>query len=117
MGGDGCIFIWKVPADLSYIMQQRIKENCGPLSPKSLARPVAFSQIVFCEEAEEDRNEDREFPENSNQVGQKIIFGGGNPQDTLAFKFSVSRLPKWAQAKVISSKIVPRKLGLTSPQV
>lgn len=95
-------------------MQQRIKENCGPLSPKSLGRPVAFSQIVFCEE---DRNEDGEFPENSNQVGKKIIFGAGNPQDTLAFKFSVSRLPKWAQAKLMSSKIVPRKLGLTSPQV
>ena len=97
-------------------MQQRMKENCDPLSPKSLARPVAFNQIFFCDEAEEDRSRNVAFPENSNHVGQKVIFGG-NPQEALEFNFSVSRLPRWAQAKVISSKVVPRKLGFTSPQV
>ncbi|XP_060673982.1 uncharacterized protein LOC107430725 isoform X3 [Ziziphus jujuba] len=114
VGGDGCIFIWKVPILLSSIMQKRMKENCGPLSPKSLARPLR--QAFLCVEEDRYISEDLSLPEISNQIGRKVVYGGKDPRETMAFKFSVSRLPRWAQAKVMSSEVVSRKLGLTSPQ-
>lgn len=98
-------------------MQNRLKENCGPLSPKSLARPLAFGQAFFSAEEDKFISEDLSLPEISNQVGRKVVYGRKDPRETLAFKFSVSRLPRWAQDKVLSSEVVSRKLGLTSPQV
>ena len=120
VGGDGCIFVWKVPASLSSRMLQRMKENLGPLSSSSLAQPVAFSKILLYEE--EDRQcrinpEDVMLPENSSQIGQKTHYQHGGPRQTSAFKFTVSRLPRWAQAKVTSSDVVPMNLNFTLSQV
>lgn len=105
-----------MPAPLSSRMLQRMKENLGPLS---LAQPVGFRQISFYEEENKQfivNPEDVLLPENSNQIGQRMSHQGG-PREISAFKFSVSRLPRWAQAKVTSSNIVPSDLKFNLPQV
>ncbi|KAM7258973.1 hypothetical protein ACFE04_014714 [Oxalis oulophora] len=99
-GGDGCIFVWKIPPRMSSRILQRMKEHTSPLSPTKLAN---FSQIICREEC----------VEKGNQVKQKTDKYCGSPQVTSAFKFSISRLPKWAQAKVTSSSIVPRNRDST----
>jgi hypothetical protein len=105
-----------VPVPLSSRMLQRMKENLGPLS---LPQPVGFRQIWFNEEEDEQfrvNPEDVLLPENSNQIRQRMSYQGG-PRETLAFKFSVSRLPRWAQAKVTSSNILPSDLKFNLSQV
>ncbi|KAK1562808.1 hypothetical protein Q3G72_017406 [Acer saccharum] len=108
VGGDGCIFVWKLPARLASRMLQRVKGNTGTLSPINLAHPVCSSQSMFCEEDDKkcrwDRN-DLSLLENSFQVGQVLHYRNGKPQQTPSFRFSISRLPKWAQTKVSSSDI------------
>ncbi|KAM3689728.1 hypothetical protein ACB098_09G070500 [Castanea mollissima] len=116
VGGDGCIFVWKVPASLSSRMLQRMHENLGPLSLSSLAQPAAFSQLLFFEEEDQQCGiscEDALLPGNSNQVGRKRRYQHGEPREASAFKFSVSRLPRWAQDKVTSSDIVPLNPNFT----
>ncbi|KAJ7961294.1 mitogen-activated protein kinase-binding protein 1 isoform X1 [Quillaja saponaria] len=112
VGGDGCVFVWKVPALMSTRILERITEKQTPLSPRSLAQPVAFSHIILGEE------EDQQYKINSEEVwslGSNRQSRGG-PRETSAFKFSVSRLPHWAKAKVTSSNIVQGDLKLTSSQ-
>ncbi|KAJ4704500.1 mitogen-activated protein kinase-binding protein 1 isoform X1 [Melia azedarach] len=116
VGGDGCIFVWKVPAHLALRMMQRVKENYGILSPTNLDQPVALSEIIFYEEEDEKcRMGDMSFMVDFNQVGRGLHYDG-EPQVTSTFKFSISRLPKWAQEKVSSSDIIPRNLDFTSSQ-
>lgn len=101
-------------------MLQRMHENIGPLSLSSLAQPVAFSQLLFFEEEDQQCGincEDALLPGNSNQVGQKRRYQHGEPREDSAFKFSVSRLPRWAQDKVTSSDIVPLNPNFTLSQV
>nr|POE90882.1 mitogen-activated protein kinase-binding protein 1 [Quercus suber] len=119
VGGDGCIFVWKVPASLSSRMLQRMHENLGPLSLSSLAQPAAFSQLLFLEEEDQQCGincEDALLLGNSNQAGRKRRYQHGEPQEASAFKFSVSRLPRWAQDKVTSSDIVPLNPNFTLSQ-
>lgn len=109
-----------MPASLSSRMLQRMHENIGPLSLSSLAQPVAFSQLLFFEEEDQQCGincEDALLPGNSNQVGQKRCYQHGEPREDSAFKFSVSRLPRWAQDKVTSSDIVPLNPNFTLSQV
>lgn len=104
-----------MPVPLSSRMLQRMKENLGPLS---LPQPVGFRQISFNEEEDKQFSVNPEvlLPENSKQIRQRMSHQGG-PRETLAFKFSVSRLPRWAQAKVTSSNIVPSDLKFNLSQV
>ncbi|PON63709.1 WD repeat containing protein [Trema orientale] len=117
VGGDGCIFVWRVPALLSSKMQQKMKKKSSPLSPKSLTQPVAFSQIIFNEEDWQCRFDSRDLlsPEMLAKTGKKVTHQGGDTQETKKFKFSVSRLPRWAQAKLTSSNVL-REHCLTSSQ-
>ncbi|XP_041026151.1 mitogen-activated protein kinase-binding protein 1 [Juglans microcarpa x Juglans regia] len=119
VGGDGCIFVWKVPAPLSSRMLQKMKENLGSLSPSSLAQSVDFSQILFYEEKDEQSRinaVDVLLRGNSNQTGKKIPCQSEGHRETSTFKFSISRLPRWAQAKVKISDIVPTELKFTLSQ-
>ncbi|KAA8518996.1 hypothetical protein F0562_016230 [Nyssa sinensis] len=120
VGGDGCIFVWKVPAPLSVRMLQRIKESLGPLSPITMARsPVALSQIMFHTKDDhlcKTNPKEVSVLKNSNQASQTLPCQRGCPQGTSAFKFSISRLPKWAQAKVTSSGIIPTNPEFTTSQ-
>lgn len=108
-----------MPALMYSKMRQKILENYGLLSPRSIAEPVDFSQVIFCEEEDQPFNLDTEdllLSESSNHIAKDVICQQGEPQEILEFKFSVSRLPRWAQAKVTGSHIVHRKLSLNSPQ-
>ncbi|XP_038701339.1 mitogen-activated protein kinase-binding protein 1 isoform X1 [Tripterygium wilfordii] len=109
VGGDGCIFVWKVPAHLSSRMLQSVKENRGPLSPRSLSKPLAFSQIMFCEEEDQ---EHRIIPDGSS-IQSSHAHG---PQKTPTFRFSISRLPKWAQVKVVTYSPSPLNHKLATSQ-
>ncbi|KAB5552142.1 hypothetical protein DKX38_009453 [Salix brachista] len=119
VGGDSCIFVWKLPSRMSSRMLQRMKENAVPLSPKDLGPPSAFNQIVFSEA------EDQQFthnaaktlsPENSNHFGEKKFYQEERPPRISAFRFSISRLPRWAQAKVEGSSSVSKNPDCTSFQ-
>ncbi|XP_010553083.1 PREDICTED: mitogen-activated protein kinase-binding protein 1 isoform X2 [Tarenaya hassleriana] len=91
VGGDGCIFVWKVPCQMATKMMQTLNEDAGALSPKTLSQPATFRQIMVC--LQEDIPKD---------VSCSMNFKQSSPW-TSSFKFSVSRLPKWAQAKVTTS--------------
>ncbi|KAK2966136.1 hypothetical protein RJ640_018389, partial [Escallonia rubra] len=118
VGSDGCISVWKVPAPLSLKMMRKIKENSYPFSPSSIGRSVALTRIKFREEDEflsKIKSKYEAVLKNSKSVGQRMSHGGG-PQETSAFKFSISRLPSWAQAKVTSPKVIPIDPELVSSQ-
>ncbi|XP_018439328.1 uncharacterized protein LOC108811742 [Raphanus sativus] len=83
VAGDGCIFVWKLPLQMATRMIQAVNENVS-LAPVTVAQPVTFVQIVGY--VEEDNT-------NADQMQQLSPWAS-------SFKFSVSRLPKWAQAKV-----------------
>ncbi|XP_057489788.1 uncharacterized protein LOC130775686, partial [Actinidia eriantha] len=119
VAGDGCIFVWEVPAPLSSKMLQKIKENSRPFLPTSIVQPVSLSQIKFHEEDAHQCSinpEEVAMPKKSNPVSQRMFGQGGDLRETSAFKFSISRLPKWAQAKVTSPQIMPKGPDYTSPQ-
>ncbi|KAG6595378.1 Mitogen-activated protein kinase-binding protein 1, partial [Cucurbita argyrosperma subsp. sororia] len=108
IGGDGCIFVWRLPALLSSRMRQKMNEGSGPLFPGSMTQPMPFSQIMLYEK---DGDEEKLHttssgngyrPEDSKQDGfQGLHQGGAAPGAT--FRFSISRLPRWAQDKVTNS--------------
>ncbi|XVE76508.1 hypothetical protein DITRI_Ditri12bG0179300 [Diplodiscus trichospermus] len=119
VGGDGCIFVWKLPARLASRMLQKVKENSISLTPTTAAPPVAFSQAILCGERDQPCRIDSgdAIPaESSNQLEQRANYPVWNSQETSAFKLSISRLPKWAQDKVTSSDFVRKNLEFTSPQ-
>ncbi|XP_048127129.1 mitogen-activated protein kinase-binding protein 1 isoform X1 [Rhodamnia argentea] len=111
VGGDGCIFVWQVPSAFSCKMLQGIKANSDPLSPRSLVPPTAFRHIIYCDKEGNQLNTDSEemWLCTSKQVGG-IGDLRDSPKGNSTFSFSISRLPKWARAKVLSSgspKIAP----------
>jgi hypothetical protein len=57
------------------------------------------------------------LPENSNQFGEKKFYQGERSPRISMFRFSVSRLPRWAQAKVEGSNSVSKNPDFTSFQV
>ncbi|XP_021290055.1 mitogen-activated protein kinase-binding protein 1 [Herrania umbratica] len=119
VGGDGCIFVWKLPARLAFRMLQKVKETSVSLSPRTPALPVGFSQAIICGEGDLPCRIDFKdvLPaESSSQLKQRANYHGLDTQETYAFKLSISRLPKWAQDKVTSSDFVQRNLEFTSPQ-
>ena len=117
--GDGCIFVWQVPPLLSSTMQQKVKKKSSPLSPKSLSQPLTFSRpIIFSEEDQQCRYDSRDLlsPEMFKKIEKKATHQGGDTQETKKFKFSMSRLPGWARAKLTSSNVL-RERCLTPSQV
>lgn len=101
-------------------MLQRVKENYGVLSPRNFCQPVALSQIKFCEEEDQKggiNSKHMQLIENSKGGRQRVRYHDCEPRATPAFRFSISRLPKWAQTKVTSPEIVPCNLEFPSSQV
>ncbi|CAN4106082.1 unnamed protein product [Withania somnifera] len=95
---DGCIFVWKVPSSLSSRMLRKIMENACPLSPAKFAAPATPGHIKLHEVNYHQQGGISMTP-NLLQVNQRVLCQEGSSPVT-AFKFSISRLPKWAQAKV-----------------
>ncbi|CAN1275734.1 Mitogen-activated protein kinase-binding protein 1 [Linum perenne] len=96
VAGDGCIFVWKLPPRITCRILQRIKENFVPLSPEELGLPVTFARLVIADE------ENLQFRVNP-QDAQEVRYEGVAPERTPTFRFSISRLPKWAQSKLADS--------------
>ena len=97
VGGDGCIFVWKVPAVMTSRMLQKIKENSRPLSPTTIAQCPTMNRIKFYEE-----NYLRQRSADS-----AVVCEDNYPKETPTFRFSVSRLPHWAKSKVNSPLVIP----------
>ncbi|OMO85146.1 hypothetical protein CCACVL1_10386 [Corchorus capsularis] len=121
VSGDGCIFVWKLPARFASRMLQKVKENSVSLSPRTLNMPVGFSRAIIVGERYQAQpyrtiSKDALPAESSSQPGQRANHHGLGSQETFAFRLSISRLPKWAQDKVTSSDFVQRNLEFTSPQ-
>ncbi|XP_075087942.1 uncharacterized protein LOC107789020 [Nicotiana tabacum] len=95
---DGCIFVWKLPGSLSSVMLWKIKENACPLSPEKFGAPATSDQIKF-HEVNYHQPEGIYMTPKLFQVNQRVLCREGSSPGT-ALKFSISRLPKWAQAKV-----------------
>lgn len=111
-----------MPAPFSSKMLQRIEENSCPLSPIIRDHPLALSQIEFLEGDDslcKFNPIDEAVLENSksNQVNPSMSCQGGKSQETTTFKFSISRLPRWAQAKVTDPDAIPTRSECTSLQV
>lgn len=118
--GTGCVFVWKLPASLSSRILERVMERNNPLSPRSSSQPPYLGCLSFCKE---------EFQHskinpggvwsmmNNSQHVNGMLYPGISQREGSAFKFSVSRLPKWAQAKVTGSNGVCKNLNCTSSEV
>ena len=120
MDGNGCVFVWKLPAPLISRILEKIMEQNNPLSPRSSAQPPAYSHLSFCKEECQHSKinpEDVWSMRNKSQSGDGLLYAENSPIEASSFKFSVSRLPKWAQAKVISSNNVCKNLNCTSSEV
>ncbi|TYJ96265.1 mitogen-activated protein kinase-binding protein 1 isoform X2 [Cucumis melo var. makuwa] len=103
IGGDGCVFVWRLPAFLSSSMHQKMNEGSGPVSPGIMAKPIPFGRTMIYEE---DGNEAKQHAtysgDDSMQNGFQVLHQGeAAPEAT--FRFSISRLPRWAQYKVTNS--------------
>lgn len=103
IGGDGCIFVWRLPAFLSSSMHQKMNEGSGPLSPGSMTQPIPFSRIMIYEEdGDKAKQHTTNSGDDSKQDGFRVLHQGeAAPEAT--FRFSISRLPRWAQDKVTNS--------------
>ena len=120
MDGSGCVFVWKLPASLSSRILERIMEKNNPLSPRSSGQPPSLSSLSF---SKEEFHHCKVNPDgvwsmmNSSQRGDERLYPGFSHREASSFKFSVSRLPKWAQAKVSSSNGVCKNLNCSSSEV
>ncbi|CAK7333525.1 unnamed protein product [Dovyalis caffra] len=131
VGGDGCIFLWKLPSRMSARMLQRMKENAVPLSPKNLDPPAAFSQIMVSEEEEDQQStynaEKLLMRENSNQVGEKSFIKesclqGSQRLDLAFLDFQGGHKPKLKALQQVELKTCPPvgdgwECGASCPEV
>ncbi|CAJ1803649.1 unnamed protein product [Sphenostylis stenocarpa] len=118
--GNGCVFVWKLPASLSSRILERIMEKNDPLSPRSSVQPPSLSYLLFCKEEFQHSKINAEgvwSMRNNSRNGDGMLYPGTSHKEASSFKFSVSRLPKWAQAKVTSSNGVCTNLNCTSSEV
>ncbi|XP_042510951.1 WD repeat-containing protein 62 isoform X3 [Macadamia integrifolia] len=99
--GDGCIFLWKMPALLSSKIFHRMKELADANSKISMDNPLASNEGILYD------SKRTCMLEKSVHAVQKTIIQEGSTEKVSAFKFSISRLPKWAQAKLITKQTVP----------
>ncbi|KAL5983258.1 hypothetical protein ACLOJK_017342 [Asimina triloba] len=106
VGCDSCIFVWKMPALLSSRILQKITEHASYLCPMGLSVSIAPSEDILCEEVSTDSTDFEALTasENSGLYIEGVVTKGGVCEETSTFRFSISRLPKWAQTKVRSNE-------------
>lgn len=119
--GDGCVFVWKLPSSLSSKIVERIMVKCNSLYPRCLVQPAIFCHPPsYKEEFQQSKiinPDDICSLGNTGQSRGEMLYPGSCHREATAFKFSVSRLPKWAQAKMTSPNIVCRNIDNTSSEV
>ncbi|XP_020235251.1 mitogen-activated protein kinase-binding protein 1 isoform X2 [Cajanus cajan] len=115
--GNGCVFVWKLPAPLSSRILERIMEKYNPLSPRSSVQPLAYNHLSFCKEECQHSKinpEDVCSMRSKSQSRNGMIYPESCRREASSFKFSVSRLPKWARTKVINSNNICKNFNCTS---
>ncbi|KAL2484799.1 Transducin/WD40 repeat-like superfamily protein [Abeliophyllum distichum] len=119
VGADSCIFVWKVPAPFSSQMLQKTKEISFPFSTEGMVQKVSLNHINSCQFDDHQR---KDFckdvsRETLNQHREGLLFQQGSSPKTSAFKFSMSRLPNWARAKVSIPNPTPTDPNSTSSKI
>ncbi|XP_010464545.1 PREDICTED: mitogen-activated protein kinase-binding protein 1-like isoform X2 [Camelina sativa] len=99
VASDGCIFVWKLPLRMATRIIRAVNEN-GRLTVVQLEK---FKQIAV--DLEEDNPKDASCSANYKPVEENADQMQLRSPWTSSFKFSVSRLPKWAQVYVETSDI------------
>lgn len=85
-----------------------MNESSGPLSLGSMTQTIPFSQIMLYEEdggeekLDTTNSGDDYQSEDSKHDGFRVVHHAGVAPDAT-FRFSISRLPRWAQDKVTNS--------------
>ncbi|KAH9324663.1 hypothetical protein KI387_004841, partial [Taxus chinensis] len=115
VSGDSCIFVWKLPAIISKTMQKRFvtKIDSCESSNSSLVNfqpEDASSQYGLCCQLSRDLPDQAndEYIDTDPNINLEVL---ETPQHLelsapSAFKFTISRLPRWAQTKVMNGKPV-----------
>ncbi|XP_011094969.1 mitogen-activated protein kinase-binding protein 1 [Sesamum indicum] len=119
VGADGCIFVWKLPALLSSRTLQRTKEVFLHFHPESLNQPMTSNQIksyLMVDHPKKRYSKEAAVNGNLNEVHDRIFLQEGNHPENAGFRFSISRLPKWAQCKIIDDSL-PVDIDSTSSKV
>ncbi|CAA3027960.1 mitogen-activated kinase-binding 1 [Olea europaea subsp. europaea] len=111
---DSCIFVWKVPAPFSSQMLQRTKGISFPISPKCMVQQVSLNKIGSYQFDDHSRKDVAREKLNQNQG---LLFQHGSYPKTSAFRFSISRLPKWARAKVSIPNPIPTDPNSSSSKI
>ncbi|XP_058079282.1 uncharacterized protein LOC131227517 [Magnolia sinica] len=113
-----------MPALLSSTILQKIMENASYLFPVSSSQSAAPSEGIVHEEVNHPNTDFKDISALQNcNLDVEGVVTGRVCEGTSAFKFSISRLPKWAQIKVTSnetsdgdpefnlSQVICRKIG------
>lgn len=99
---------------------ERILEKNNPLSSRGSAQSPTFSHLSFSKEECQHSKINTEGVwsiRNGSQSGDGVLHPKSCDREASSFKFTVSRLPKWAQAKVTSCNNVCKNLNCTSSEV
>ncbi|KAI5429628.1 uncharacterized protein LOC127127506 isoform X3 [Lathyrus oleraceus] len=122
--GDGCVFLWKLPTSLSSKILEKIMEKSNPLPSRIPGQRPACSHISSCkEECQHCKINHRDVCslKKESKSGNGVLNSKSIHGEASSFKYSISRLPKWAQAKVIQcndvSYISSEAYSALSPQV
>ncbi|KAK9124408.1 hypothetical protein Sjap_014010 [Stephania japonica] len=100
VGGEGCIFVWKIPSLLSSRMLEKLKEFGDPLLSTSVPEEMLSNEC----------NLHAEFDHSLHTKPQNALRPGlpePNSMGLSEFRFSISRLPNWAQTKVATKENLP----------
>ncbi|MED6150355.1 hypothetical protein PIB30_071499 [Stylosanthes scabra] len=114
--GDGCIFVWKLPAPLSSKILRRIMERTDPLCTTNLAQPLSSGHMCSAVDCQNSKInlEGMQSLWNNNQSRDGLRCPKSCHKEASSFKFSISRLPRWAQSKVTSPNTVFKNLNYAS---
>lgn len=110
VGGDSCIFVWRLPTQLSSMMSQKIIEHAAsPSQICSFQLAVPSEGDILHEEiCHQLTTKMKDISElgHFSQDGEQVLIEEGAHKESSAFKFSISRLPKWAQNHVTREETV-----------
>ncbi|XP_045793438.1 WD repeat-containing protein 62 isoform X1 [Trifolium pratense] len=117
--GDGCIFVWKLPTPLSTKILEKLMEKSNPLPSRIPDQPPACSHLPSCKEECQQCNinhKDVRSLRKESQSGNIVLNSKRCHRETPSFRYSISRLPRWAQANVTDYNDVCRNVSETSPE-
>lgn len=118
--GDGCVFVWKLPTPLSSKILEKIMEKSNPLPSRIPDQPPACSHLSSCKKECQHckiNHEDICSFRKEKQSGNGVLNSKSSHRETPSFKYSISRLPRWAQAKVTGYNNVCKNVSDTSLEV